>query len=79
MRVDSYDLDMQQRVIKRPLRLVLGFLVLILAVILGGVLGAAFGIWAAALWDAAVIVGGIFAIRQWALMRTKEPGGVHET
>jgi hypothetical protein len=77
-RVNSHAAGTLQRVMARPLKLVFGFSALIAAIVVGGFLGAAFGMWAAALWDAAVVVGSVFAIRRWALRERRSRTAAHE-
>jgi len=55
----------------RRLGLVLGIVLILLAAVAGGFLGAALGRWVAVVWDLAVIALVILVMRQRAIMRDK--------
>jgi len=63
--------DYLQNLFPRPLGLVFSFIAILLAVLAGGFLGAAFGLWAAVAWDLAVIALTVFALRQRAMAQSK--------
>jgi hypothetical protein len=59
-----------RRLLIRSRNPLLGYLLIVLCVVVGGILGSVFGIWVAVLWDAAVIC----AVASWVRLRAKAGG-----